>query len=62
MTKQKFEKTWGKLPALPKHAFTSLPNAELKARIDDVNKRARELYGKVLENYSPEWRKAFGLD
>jgi hypothetical protein len=61
MTKEKFETTWGALPPLPKHAFTKLPKPELKARIDDVNARARALYGKVLENYSPEWREAFGL-
>jgi hypothetical protein len=63
MTKAKFEKAFRRtLPPLPKHAFTKLPNAELKARIDDVNARARALYGRVLENYSPEWRKAFKLD
>jgi hypothetical protein len=62
MTKEKFEASFRTLPPLPKHAFTKLPNAGLKARIDDVNKRARKLYGKVLENYSPEWRKAFDLD
>jgi hypothetical protein len=62
MTKEKFEASFRTLPPLPKHAFTKLPNAELKARIDDVNARARALYSKVLENYSPEWRKAFGLD
>ncbi len=64
MTKAKFEKAFRKrkLPPLPARAFTKLPNAELKARIDAVNARARALYGNVLENYSPEWRKAFGLD
>jgi hypothetical protein len=63
MSKQEFEKTYGsKLPPLPKRAFTSLPNAELKARLDDVYERSRKLYGKALENYSPEWRKVFGLD
>jgi hypothetical protein len=61
MTKEKFERSYGTLPPLPKHAFTKLPNAELKARIDDVNARARALYGAVSENYSPEWRKAFDL-
>jgi hypothetical protein len=62
MTKAKFEASFRTLPPLPKRAFTSLPNPELKARIDNVNARARKLYGKVLENYSPEWRKAFKLD
>jgi hypothetical protein len=37
-------------------------NAELKARLDDVYERSQKLYGKVLENYSPEWRAAFDLD
>ena len=34
-------------------SYTTLPGFDM---------RSRELYGKVLENYSPEWRKAFGLD
>jgi hypothetical protein len=62
LSKEKFEKTFRALPALPPRAFASPPNPELKARLDDLNARARKLYGKVLENYSPEWRKAFGLD
>ena len=62
MSKEKFYKTFRALPPLPARAFASPPNADLKARLDAVNARSRELYGKVLENYSPEWRKAFGLD
>ena len=37
-------------------------NAELTARLEDVYARSRNLYGKVLASYPPEWREAFGLD